>query len=144
MVEQFHNREISQDTFVLFYHTFPPIGMSQKPFSLSVECRQDGARLPFSRIYDVYKLVQVLLLFCSLLLKYVGSGSRTRFMQQLIRQQDVSQFGYWELRQVQRGILVRSKPTDFGQRGCMGSFCLKKKATFAAENHLRTTLLIYL
>lgn len=70
-----------------------------------MECRQDGARLPFSKIYDVCKLVLVFFLFCSLSLKYVGFGSRIPFMQQLIRQQDVNQFAYWERRQVQRGTL---------------------------------------
>lgn len=54
-------------------------------------------------------------------------------MQQLIRQQDVSQFNYWELWQVQRGILVRTKPAYFGQRGCLESFLTQTLELFVKK-----------
>lgn len=34
--------------------------------------------------------------FCSLSLKYAGFGPRLEFEQQLIRRQDISEFGHWE------------------------------------------------
>lgn len=68
-----------------------------------MECRQDQARLPFSKMNDVRELVQMFFqVFSSLSPNYAAFGPRLWFVQQLRRQQDNSQFLHWELEESSR------------------------------------------